>query len=46
MNTKERNGLVLALILTIASVLAGTWAVWCAYETYFFAKAARVELAK
>lgn len=43
---KHKNKTTLALILFIASATAGTWAIWQAYETYFFAKASRLELAK
>lgn len=42
----SRNQIKLALVLFVACTLAGSWAIWKAYETFFFAKAARLELAK
>jgi hypothetical protein len=42
----HRNQIKLALVLFVACTLAGSWAVYQAYETFLFAKAARLELAK
>jgi hypothetical protein len=42
----SRSQIKLAIALFIFCTLAGSWAIYQAYETFFFAKAARLELAK